>query len=228
MKPSVIIEAQGVVSVLHQTPTLQTILVHLNEDDKILRTLNYYSALGLFDVSSTDIFLSSCGFHAQPDFRLVDIWRGVGSCCPLPWENWAWLYVVAVSGCGVCSLYGKPWGRSTALGAGGCAKVKCVREGANSLVVWFLQGHIGFGALWKWEALLTAIPPRVGFSFGKNSFVFVPRMLLKHVELIQWGRWGGRGTNKVLYVITHQKENKVLSICFSMLLESCKAASEMM
>lgn len=44
MKQSVVIETQGVVSVLRQTPALQTILVHLNEDDKILRTINYYSA----------------------------------------------------------------------------------------------------------------------------------------------------------------------------------------
>lgn len=31
-------------------------------------------------------------------------------------------------------------------------------------------------------------------------------MLLKNVELIQWGRWKGRGSNKMLYVITDVKK----------------------
>ena len=66
--------------------------------------------------------------------------------------------------------------------------MKCVPEGKNSLVVWFLQGlisvQIGFGTLWKLESLFTAIPLCVSFSFGKNNFVFIPLMLMKHVELI--------------------------------------------
>ena len=75
------------------------------------------------------------------------------------------------------------------LGTGGCAKVKCVPKGENSLVVWFLQGlisvQIGFGALWKLELPFTVIPLWASFSFGKNNFVFTPLMLMKHVELIQ-------------------------------------------
>lgn len=71
---------------------------------------------------------------------------------------------------------------------GGCAKVNCVPEGADGWV-WSLQGlisvQIGFGALWKLELPFTAIPLCASFPFGKNSFVFISLMLMKHVELIQ-------------------------------------------
>lgn len=54
----------------------------------------------------------------------------------------------------------------------------------------------------------------VSFSFDKNNFVIMPLMLMTHVELIQWGRWGKRGANKMLHVIIHQK-TMLLSIYFS-------------
>lgn len=83
----------------------------------------------------------------------------------------------------------KAWGISTALGTEGYAKVKHVPDGGNALVVRFLQGlisvEIGFGARWKLESPFTAIPLCVSFSFGKNNFVFIPLMLMEHVELIQ-------------------------------------------
>lgn len=124
------------------------------------------------------------------DWQTSEGERGAVALCR---EKTAWLCIVAVSGCGVCplitttlrSLCEKPRGISTALGTGACAKVKRVAEGENGLVVWFLQDHTGFGALWKQEAQFTASPSWVGFSFGKNNFVFVPLLLLKHVELIQ-------------------------------------------
>lgn len=63
--------------------------------------------------------------------------------------------------------------------------MKCVPEGGNRLVGWFLQDLIsvqnGFGALWQLESPLTAIPLGVSFSFGKNNHVFIPLMLMKCV-----------------------------------------------
>lgn len=86
----------------------------------------------------------------------------------------------------------------TALGAGGSAKLMCIPEGENHLVVWFLQGlisfQIGFEALWKLEPPPAVILLCVSSSFDKNNFMFIPLVLLKDVELIQWGRWEGRGS----------------------------------
>lgn len=248
MKQSVIIEAQGI-SVFHQTQCLQTILVNLNAH-KVYKTINSQNyKLTLFlkyiwhVLCVSCIFLNCCGFNRPSDLRLVGF--GVGSCCALSWKKqslavqcgciWAFKSVFWLRQPSLPWMK-KAWEIHTALRAGGSATLMCVPGGENHLVVWFLQGLIsfqtGFGALWKLEPSLTVILLCVSFSFDKNNFIFIPLMLLKNVELIQWGRWEGRGSNKILYVITHLKKTRFsiyisqFSMYISGLLLSCKDAHE--